>query len=749
MFRKPRLKAHLRADVALPDLVVLRSEDGHEVFAGRLIPLLLPYLDGTHTESEIADALAGRANILDVQFGLSLLAEKSCVVEGDVALLATDLAVFRDSAGLDAEIFSSQVRATAVEIVALGALSTELVAALLAASGVKIATGGGLLVVLAEDYLDPGLAALDRRCRADGRPWMLVKPVGAVPWIGPLFRPPETACWACLAARLEQNRPYRRLLAREGDALAPEVPLPALPATVGLALHAAAAQVLRFLGAGDPPLADRVVTLDARSLATAEHRVVRRPYCPHCGAPAPEPARLPPPIVLQGPERCSTSDGGYRIMPADETVQRLAHHVSPLTGLISWVRDHGDRQVPGGSGPFRRGASHPGKGIVRVQFADHYFPFPGRERALRQEQRSESYGKGLSAEQARASALCEALERYCGVFQGHEPRITARQADLGDDAVDPSLYLGFSDAQLRERQRWNTLGLAPLWVPEPFDRDRPVEWSPLWSLTEGRFRYLPTACCYFGAPLPDDHRFCRADSNGGAAGNCLEEAILQGFLELVERDAVALWWYNRLSRPGVDVESFDRPGLTALLDFYRGLGREVAVLDVTSDLDIPVFAAVSPPSAPGNADLLLGFGAHFDARIALARALTELNQGLSLLLRGREPQAVSGPIGEAPYLAPAPGALRLGDDFSPAQRRDLRAEVQACVERAKIRDLEVLVLDQSREDVELAVVKVVVPGLRLFWPRFAPGRLYDVPVEKGWLPRARSEDEMNPALLLI
>src|SRR5918992_3006754 len=183
------LKAHLRADVAAPDLVIVRSEDGHGVFDGRLIPLLLPHLDGTLTESEIADALAGRANVLDVRFGLSLLAERGCLVEGDVAPLAADLAAFRDGAGLDAEIFSSHVREAAVEIVALGALSPDPLAALLSSSGVRIAAEGGLLVVLAEDYLDPRLAEFDRRSRTDGRPWLLVKPVGAVPWIGPLFRP--------------------------------------------------------------------------------------------------------------------------------------------------------------------------------------------------------------------------------------------------------------------------------------------------------------------------------------------------------------------------------------------------------------------------------------------------------------------------------------------------------------------------------------------------------------------------------
>ena len=48
-----------------------------------------------------------------------------------------------------------------------------------------------------------------------------------------------------------------------------------------------------------------------------------------------------------------------------------------------------------------------------------------------------------------------------------------------------------------------------------------------------------------------------ADSNGCAAGNTLAEAIVQGFLELVERDSYAIWWYNRLQRTEVDLGQFD------------------------------------------------------------------------------------------------------------------------------------------------------------------------------------------------
>jgi len=54
-----------------------------------------------------------------------------------------------------------------------------------------------------------------------------------------------------------------------------------------------------------------------------------------------------------------------------------------------------------------------------------------------------------------------------------------------------------------------------------------------------------------------------------------------------------------------------------------------------------------------------------------------------------------------------------------------------------------LVLDLTRPDIGLNVVKVVVPGMRFFWQRFAPGRLYDVPVEMGWLNEPTPESGVN------
>ena len=76
----------------------------------------------------------------------------------------------------------------------------------------------------------------------------------------------------------------------------------------------------------------------------------------------------------------------------------------------------------------------------------------------------------------------------------------------------------------------------------------------------------------------------------------------------------------------------------------------------------------------------------------------------------------------------------------------VKGQVEACVEVARRAGYDFLVLDQTRPDVEVPVVRVIVPGLRHFYKRFGPGRLYDVPVKLGWLDKPLREDELTPFL---
>jgi ribosomal protein S12 methylthiotransferase accessory factor len=275
-----------------------------------------------------------------------------------------------------------------------------------------------------------------------------------------------------------------------------------------------------------------------------------------------------------------------------------------------------------------------------------------------------------------------------------------------------------------------------------------MEWSPVWSLRDQRFRYLPTSLLYFFYRGP---REINADSNGCAAGNTLAEAIVQGFLELVERDSYAIWWYNRLPRAQVDLGQFNDSYIRDLQAQLSETGRRLWVLDVTNDLAVPTFVAITHWMKDGQENIEFGSGAHFDARIALLRALTELNQFLSIGLMGGgkgEKTSLDGTtplrLENYPYLAPAAGPPVRPDLAATFGRLDTREQVAACVDIATRQGFDFLVLDQTRPDIDVPVVRVIVPGMRHFYRRFAPGRLYDVPVKLGWRDRPMPEDELNP-----
>ena len=209
----------------------------------------------------------------------------------------------------------------------------------------------------------------------------------------------------------------------------------------------------------------------------------------------------------------------------------------------------------------------------------------------------------------------------------------------------------------------------------------------------------------------------QADSNGCAAGNTLEEAIVQGFLELVERDAYAIWWYNRSQRGQVDLSQFDDSYVRDLQRQLAETGRKLWVLDVTSDLGVPTYVAILHWMQNGQENIEFGSGAHFDKRIALLRTLTELNQFLSIGLMGGgtgEKPSLDGVtplhLQDYPFLTPSSNPIVLPDTGAEVGPLDnTRDQVLACVDIARRAGLDFLVLNQTRPDVGVPVVRVIVP----------------------------------------
>jgi oxazoline/thiazoline synthase len=711
------------------DVVCFYSEDRKFFLHGKLYCALAAAIaKGGNSFQQLARDLAKDFPPDTIEEALKRLVERRYVVPAS-RTSAGVAAGYWASIGLPPGMAEANLQSCRVRVQSLGVQGAAELSAALSGLGVRVVTrSADLTVMLVGDYLDRRLADVNRQHVSDKTPWLLVQSSGVFPLVGPLLSPGATACWTCLFDRMIRNREVKGFLDR-GPARAIAIS-PLAHGTFGQSgIQLAAVEIAKAIATGfRTDLRNHIISLDLLGATIVKHYVATRPQCPTCGSKKlRDPRRKPAPITIGAGAKLVMTSGGYRTVTSRATVAKFRKHVSPLTGVVTRL-ERIEADLP-----------------MNTNFhATHNFSAPAETvDALRSGLTGGSFGKGTTAEQAEASALMEAIERYSGIFQGDEIRATRRFTDFpAGDAINPDDVLLYSAAQSLPQPATE----EPAEGPPPFDPQAKIEWSPVWSLRDERFKYLPTSLLYFF--YGDAYH---ADSNGCAAGNTREEAIVQGFLELVERDAYAIWWYNRSQRAEVDLGEFDDSYVRDLRSQLADSGRKLWVLDVTSDLGIPTFVAILHWMQNGQENIEFGSGAHFDRRIALLRTLTELNQFLSIGLMGGgtgEKSSLDGTtplhLQDHPFLIPSGKPAISSSAFGALDTT--RDQVNACVDIARRAGLDFLVLDQTRPDVEVPVVRVIVPGLRHFYRRFGPGRLYDVPVKLGLRDRPLPENELTQFL---
>ena len=721
-----------------PDQVCFYSEDRKFFLHGELYCELAAAIGkGGKSLQQLAAEFGKRFPPEKVEEALKRLIERRYIVEASPTS-NTVQAAYWASLGLppgmaEQNLANCRVRVEAVDVEGAREFTNALTDL-----GVRVVGGRGaadLTVTLANDYLERRLAELNKQHVSDGTPWLLAQPSGAFPLVGPVFNPGKGPCWTCLFDRMIRNREIKGFLDRTDAHAVASSPLMHSPLGQG-AIPFAALEIAKAIASGfRTDLNNHIISHDLLGSTTVKHYVAHRPQCPTCGSKKlRDPRRRPAPIELGPGLKLTMTSGGFRSVSPRATVARFRKHVSPLTGVVKKL-ERIEADLP----------------LNTNFFANHNFSGPAvNVDMLREGLAGGSFGKGSTAEQAEASALMEAIERYSGIFQSDEVRVSKRFIDFeAGEALNPEDVLLFSDAQYQSPEA-EPDDSHP--VPDRFDPSAKMEWSPVWSLRDQRFRYLPTSMLYFFYGGGPGHY--AADSNGCAAGNTLQEAIVQGFLELVERDAYAIWWYNRSPREELDLSQFDDSYVQDLRSQLNDRGRKLWVLDITSDLGVPTYVAMVHWMQNGHENIEFGSGAHFDSRIALLRTLTELNQFLSIGLMnggtGEKPSldhVTPLELKSYPFLVPngRPAAPVIkGSKFGLLD--DTRKQVDACVEIARQAGLDFLVLDQTRPDVETSVVRVIVPGLRHFYRRFGPGRLYDVPVKLGLRKAPITESELTQYL---
>jgi ribosomal protein S12 methylthiotransferase accessory factor len=321
-------------------------------------------------------------------------------------------------------------------------------------------------------------------------------------------------------------------------------------------------------------------------------------------------------------------------------------------------------------------------------------------------------GKGGSPLAAQLSAVMEAIERVCGESMPdsrirHASFDTLR-SESGPAVLDPeTLNLPFSTE---------------------YTPDRLIGWTVGYDVAGADHIWVPVDAVI----SPAEEGVCSgAETNGLAAGNTITEAALHAVYELIERDAASIEQFVELYAESTDrraspVRSVE---LTQLPDEARAWAErlsendlQVVIQDLTNDIRVPVFGALIVDEAfagnMGQTTVFAGHGCDLSARRAVFRAIAEATQAHSVVSLGaRETFEGTRPFPDRSarlrrrldVLRPRQQVAFCNDDFGSG---DLWRDLQVVLERLSSAGLNrCIIVDLTREDLGIPVVRAIVPGL--------------------------------------
>jgi len=312
-------------------------------------------------------------------------------------------------------------------------------------------------------------------------------------------------------------------------------------------------------------------------------------------------------------------------------------------------------------------------------------------------------GKGLTGDQARVSVLMEAIERY--------------SAEIKEEDHAKFRFESYKEGNSENKVEPSSLILSALSKVTP---DSKIEWCEGYDLMAEEEVLLPANAVYHPYTTTRGGRLFRSDSNGIASGNNLEEAIFHGMMEVIERDALSYAEIKKDAGKRIAIEEDD--GLIyELKERFNSQGIETHFWYIPTDVGFPtVVLALDSPEKDANL-LVYGAGTHSDPRIAAIRAITEAAQ--SRLMR-----IVKGGSGITPvdyetvkrmnrhWFEAKDGdkdAVRLSE--LPYLATDtIDGDIKIALERLRAIEKRVLVVDLTREEIGIPVVRVVIPGFEVY-----------------------------------
>jgi thioglycine synthase len=311
-------------------------------------------------------------------------------------------------------------------------------------------------------------------------------------------------------------------------------------------------------------------------------------------------------------------------------------------------------------------------------------------------------GKGATVEESRISAIMEGIERYSSEMHDRRPELAP-----------------YHEMRMRGG---NVLDPGDLILPQGAELDRLMPWTEGWDIVSDQPILVPSHAVFH--PLPPNYRGpFRTNTNGLASGNTFEEAVFHALSEVIERDAWSLVEACRETGPCV-VDITD-PAILDMQEKFSKAQVEVKVRDITSDVGIPTMAAVADDVLLKDPMLLtIGIGTHTSARIAVMRALTEVAQSRLTQIHGAREDTTLAELRKKMgyerakringYWFKDNGTVDYGRITS-SDTDDFKKDIENIIDALKKQGMDrVIIVDLTREEIGIPVVRVIVPGLEAF-----------------------------------
>ncbi len=310
-------------------------------------------------------------------------------------------------------------------------------------------------------------------------------------------------------------------------------------------------------------------------------------------------------------------------------------------------------------------------------------------------------GKGGTEAEAKVAGIMEGIERYSAeaVPRDLMPVTYANMRINGENPVDP----------------------RDLILPTATDPTQELPWVKGWDIVNNEEVSVPFCAVVHPNPYYMPTLF-RSSSNGVASGNTLEEAIFYALTELIERDS---WSLVETTRDTGKKLSDLPPKVAEMAKKFEDAGVEVILRDITSDLGIPTIAAVADDVQMKDPRLLMiGMGTHSNPEIAMIRALSEVAQSRATQIHGAREDAT---IAQFREMMGYDRVKRMnaywfkGEEYEPASSvpscatDDFKTDIEEIVRRLVAAGLDrVIVCDLTDPELDIPVVRVIVPGLECF-----------------------------------